>query len=400
MELATKTVISKIKIRNFLALVGIILLVIIPKGGFKISGVPITWGYLYLGFIAGGILLSVNKYFTINQKTLLCYIATLPFVIYFTIHLAIKGYDGTIGNLIAFYVSFVFMPFLFLLLLPRYLKKINLDYIENLIYRSVVIVSAYGIFLFVYKQVFGSYIEIPYFTINAGDVGELGEKYNRRGDIFKLTSTYNNGNIFGVCLLMLLPVFYKKHKRGIEMFIVILALFLTLSRTVWIGIILFFLIQYRNQLLKLIKIYAFIIILLFFLGSIVLTSYFQYGSLGNFLTDTSFGGRIYQIREAFSISLFGVKPYVIIDEIVYLSIYKQFGIIGLILFCISFFMPLYISLNSPVFKNTNYILGIFIYLVICASDGCMLLLPTLAFFYFIVCMAFITQNRAKQQDIT
>jgi hypothetical protein len=250
--------------------------------------------------------------------------------------------------------------------------------------------------LFSYKQIYGHFLEIPYITVNADDLGELARsKFNQRGSIAKLISTYNNGNIFGVCTLMLFPVFYKRTTSKIKIFIVVLALLLTLSRTVWIGLLFFFLILYRNKLYQLAKIYLAGAILLFVIGSVLMTRYFQYGSLEGFILDSNLGGRILQIRKVNDITLFGNGSYTIIDEIVYLSIFRQFGLVGLFLFCVSFFAPVYIFLQT---KNNNqvYLLGILTYLFVCLSDGCMLLIPTLVFFYFICTMAFIRQNRAEE----
>lgn len=386
------------RLREILFFLGVLLLVIIPKGGIKIAGIPLTWGYLYLGFL---LILSavviVSKYkFPVNSRNFMCFVATLPFVIYFSIHLLIFGYEGSTGNFIAFYISFVFLPFLFYIILGYFLTKIDQDYIEKLIANAVFIISVYGVFLFLYKQIYGHFLEIPYITINAGDVGELARsKFNQRGSISKLISTYNNGNIFGVCTLMLFPVFFKKTTSKFKIFIVILALILTLSRTVWIGLIFFFLIIYRNKLQKLAKVYLIGAVLLLVIGSVLMTRYFQYGSLEGFILDSNLGGRILQIRKVNEISLFGNGPYTIIDEIVYLSIFRQFGIVGLCLFCISFFAPVYIFFQT---KNNNqvYLLGILTYLFVCLSDGCMLLIPTLVFFYFISTMTFIRQNRAEE----
>lgn len=381
---------------EILFFVAVLLLIIIPKGGFKVAGVPITWGYLYLGLLfIVCIIIIVNKYkFAVNSKHYMCYLATLPFVLFFTIHLLIFGYEGTFGNLIAFYISFVFLPFLFYIILSNFLTKINGDYIQNLIAKSVFWIAVYGIFLFVYKQVMGHFLEIPYITVNAADLGELARsKFNQRGSVAKLISTYNNGNIFGVCTLMLFPVFYNKTRSKFKILIVILALILTLSRTVWIGLIFYFLIVYRNKLLQLAKVYLLGALLLFVIGSIIMTRYFQYGSLQGFILDSNLGGRILQIRKVNEITLFGSRAYTIIDEIVYLSIFRQFGVIGLLLFCVSFFAPVYIFLHT---KNNNFIyfMGVLTYLFVCLSDGCMLLIPTLAFFYFICTMTFIRQNRA------
>lgn len=386
---------SNEKLREILFFVAVFLLVIIPKGGFKIAGIPITWGYLYLGLLfVLSIIIIVNKYkFGINSKHYMCYLATLPFVSFFTIHLLIFGYEGTLGNLIAFYISLVFLPFLFYIILGNFLTKINSDYIQNLITKSVFWISVYGILLFIYKQATGHFLEIPYITVNSGDLGELARsKFNQRGSVAKLISTYNNGNIFGVCTLMLFPVFYNRTTSKFKIFIVILALILTLSRTVWIGLIFYFLIIYRNKLLKLATLYFLGAVMLFIIGSIVMTRYFQYGSLKGFILDSNLGGRILQIRKVNEITIFGNKAYTIIDEIVYLSIFRQFGVVGLLLFCVSFFAPIYLFLQT---KNNNFIyfLGVLTYLFVCLSDGCMLLIPTLAFFYFICAMTFISKNR-------
>ena len=112
----------------------------------------------------------------------------------------------------------------------------------------------------------------------------------------KLISTYNNGNIFGVCTLMLFPIFYKNTKSKLKIFIVVLALLLTLSRTVWIGLFFYFLFLYRNQVLKLVKIYLLGGLILLIMGTVIMTRYFQYGSLQGFIFDANLGGRILQIR--------------------------------------------------------------------------------------------------------
>jgi hypothetical protein len=54
---------------------------------------------------------------------------------------------------------------------------------------------------------------------------------------------------------MLFPVFTKTPNQKIKIITVVLALLLTLSRTVWIGLIFYFLFLYRNQVLKLLKVY-------------------------------------------------------------------------------------------------------------------------------------------------
>ena len=132
-KLSIPTKISHKRVLEILFSFGVLFLIIIPKGGFKVAGIPITWGYIYLGFMFLAILSNLfsTEKFTVNQKHIICYLATLPFVIYFILNTTIKGYDGSMGNLISFYVSFVFLPFFFYIFSGNYLKQINLEYIEK-----------------------------------------------------------------------------------------------------------------------------------------------------------------------------------------------------------------------------------------------------------------------------
>jgi hypothetical protein len=384
------------KIREYLFLIATVLIIIIPKGGFKLAGVPITWGYLYLGFlfVLSVIILFDKRKFLVSSKQFICYLATIPFVLYFSINLFFRGYDGSFGNLIAFYVSFVFLPFAFLLFSP-FLKKINTDFLDNLISKAVFWVSLYGVLLFIFKQVTGNYIEIPYITVNSGDLGTLDGKYNMRGSLSKLISTYNNGNIFGVCMLLLFPIFHKQNHSELKLAVVILALLLTLSRTVWLGLLFYFVLIYRDKIFKLIKIYAFLGFVFFLFASLLMNRYFQYGSFLGFILDSNLGGRISQIRQLSGFSFFGNQIFNYIEEIVYLSIFKQLGFIGLVLFCFSFFYPIYMALKTTN-NNYYYLFGSITYLFVCLSDGCMLYIPTLAFFYFVNTMIFIPKNCSQE----
>jgi hypothetical protein len=389
---------KKERIIEILFSLGIILLVIIPKGGFKVAGIPITWGYLYLGFLF--LLLNRNlltkENNKINLKQIIIYLSTLPFVIYFTVNILINGYDGTLGNLISFYVSFVFLPFLFYIYLSPFLSVLKQEYIKNKISNAMLIVSIYGITIFFFKFFFKYDVEIPYITINASDVGEVYDKFNVRGSISKLISTYNNGNIYGICLLMLLPTFFSSTTSKLKITIVVISLILTLSRTVWLGLIFFLLIYYRKKIVNLIKTFFLLGIIFFLLGSFFLTKGFQYGSLSEFILDFRFGGRITQIRQSISeISLFGINNYSAIVEIVYLSILKQLGVIGLLLFLFSFCAPIIILFLKKAVIN-SYMFGAIIYLFVCLSDGAILLIPTLCFFYFVTTMGLITKNSFKK----
>ncbi len=74
--------------------------------------------------------------------------------------------------------------------------------------------------------------------VNAADVGLLETtKDINRGGLFKLISTYNNGNVYGAAMLILLPLFDAIETRKWRKLFLRIALVLTLSRSVWIGLV-------------------------------------------------------------------------------------------------------------------------------------------------------------------
>lgn len=388
----------KLTISN-LFVIGVIFLIIFPKGGFKVGNIPITWGYIYLGILSIFIFITrfnnSNKLY-VSTNVILAYVATIPFIIYATLNIIFRGTISSLGNLFSLYVSLAFIPLLFLILVHYYLNKLDRDYVEKIIVNAILVVCIYGILLFIYKQVTGHFIEIPYITINSGDTGGIMDyKYNARGSVSKLISTYNNGNIFGVCILILFPLFYSKNDKLWKTLIVSIALFLTLSRTVWLGLLLFFIIEYRNKLISLLKVYFSVLVGLFILSSLFLSRSFQYGSLTNFVTDSNLGGRLEKILMVNKITLFGMKQYEVIEEITYLSVFEQFGIIGLVLFGFSLVYPIYLFSKNQ--KNYRYypILGCIIYLFISFSDGCIMFIPTMVFYYFTLSLAFCSNNAPK-----
>ncbi|MCK4632346.1 MAG: hypothetical protein KAT79_03695, partial [candidate division Zixibacteria bacterium] len=121
----------------------------------------------------------------------------------------------------------------------NYFERARLDYLMDLLRKGLLLIAVYGIFLFIYRLVTGDWIEIPFLTVNYGDLGGLDYKHINRGGIFKLISTYNNGNIYGICVLMLLPLYERLEKKGWKVWIVKASLLLTLSRTVWIGLVVY-----------------------------------------------------------------------------------------------------------------------------------------------------------------
>ncbi|MEK5323378.1 hypothetical protein [Aeribacillus sp. FSL M8-0254] len=372
-------------------------LVIFPKGGVKVAGIPLTWGYFLLGLVSitGLLGLLLKKVKTFNKYHLLTLSATLPFQVSAVSTLLLNGI-GDIGRSLSLIISFVFIPWMFLFVFSHYLDKMDLTFLLDFLRNAIFLVALYGVFLFFYKLETGRFIEIPYLTVNADDVGNMENKFINRGGIFKLISTYNNGNIYGVSLLMLFPLYNLLEKSKFKKIIVNLSFILTLSRTVWFGLIIYHILY--SIYIKRININNFISTLSFML--IVFTGiYWSLKLMGfewSFVFDERLGGRIEQFDYLENISFFPSEPFLGIAEVVYLSVIRFFGISGFCFFMLAMCSPLVLHfLRKVPFNRTPFkkslALGLTLYLIVSLSDGAMLLIPVMAFYWFIVAL-FLSNN--------
>jgi len=270
---------------KILALLWLFLLVF-PKGGIKIAGVPLTWGYFLLGSIS--LFLLFRNRFACQSLRLQAFFATLPFQIISALSLIILGMDEVSFG-ISFVLNFFFFPLFFYLSFSEQIDSMNLDFFFKLIKIGVFFVAAYGIILFAIKMTTGKIIEIPFLTVNYGDYGNMEEKCNNRGLIFKLISTYNNGNIYGICLLIIFPLYQYLENSRWKKLIVVLSLILSFSRTVWAGLIFSqFLVSIfirKRNIFRLTTVLAISILT-------ILSVTYYFGFDFNFLFDRSLGGRI------------------------------------------------------------------------------------------------------------
>jgi hypothetical protein len=362
-----------------------------PKGGFKIGEIPITWGYLLIGFFT--IFLAFRNLKIIQKNHLIILAFLVPFQLISLLHLIINGFEN-LGFAISFLINFIFLPITFFIILSSDIKNMSLNFLLKIIQKGIFFLACYGIFLFFFKIFTGKFFGIPMLTTNFNDSLSMESKNIARGGIFKLVSTYNNGNIYGICMLMILPIYQYIEKRISRKFIIKLALLLTLSRTVWIGLIineLFeILFQTNNRLIKNIKLIGFSMC---FTGIIIFIAE-KTNLSSSFFLDISLGNRINQFNSLFKSGLFSHKTFRSITEVTYMSILKNFGYLGLFTYLIGMFAPFIIkykkSINSP-FSNI-IALGLINYLIISLSDGATLYIPTLALFWFLTALMTINLN--------
>lgn len=306
-------------------------------------------------------------------------VTLLPLQIWFLLKLIIVGSES-IGFSISFITSFYLVPWFFFLVFSKEIIQIDKALLRKWVTRGILFVSVYGVVLFFLKLYMGSFIEVPYLTLNGADIGSLEEKCNMRGDLFKLISTYNNGNIFGVCMLMLMPLYAFLSRSKWTLMVLRFALILTLSRTVWVGLLLYEMFCAKSVKRGLVMIVAGLL-------AIILMTQFFTEDFSGFLLDGDLGGRKEMVDAIEWQLFFSGAPFSGIAEIVYLGVVEELGVIGLIFFLIAMTAPLFISFNTKQFYKSPMAQaiakGLILYLVIACSDGTLLYIPTMVVYWFL-----------------
>jgi hypothetical protein len=364
-------------------------LLIFPKGGIKISGIPFTWGYAFLFAVAFFLLIkNLSHGFTVSRTRWLTIGSAIPFQVYILMIIAANGYVS-FGFTMSMVINTVVMPWIFIMILGNYLDRFNPRFLFKMIKVGVLAIALYGIFLFFFRALTGEWIEIPLLTINYGDIGALDAKYNIRfGFLPKLISTYNNGNIYGICILMVLPIFDQLEKSRIKSAVVKTSLILSLSRTVWIGLLFYELVlQWFLQKRDRKFLIRYIIILASLISIVLGIVFFVLGGDFGFIFDPRLGGRIGQVEALENITILPSIPFISIAEIVYLSVLDRLGVAGFVLFLIMILAPCVFSLNAKSAYRKSFLAGVVLYIVLAMSDGAIMFIPVMAFFWFMVSMA-------------
>ncbi|SFC64143.1 hypothetical protein SAMN04489722_10351 [Algibacter lectus] len=362
----------------------------IPKGGFKIGDIPITWGYILLILFTPLFLVFYLKAKKKSVKAIVIYLGTLFFAIYSLLFFSL-GEGAQLGKLISFLSSVIVLPLFFLVFCSSTFQNLydtKWDEFISFINKIILFISIYGIALFLYRNITGEWFTIPGITVNLQDPN-LDWKYNNRGVFRKLISTYNNGNIYGLCLVLLLPFtefFDNKKIRYVAMF----SLLLTLSRTVWIGAILYMvLLINKKTLLKIIGLMPFLILAIIFLVNNVLGF-----DVSSFLISKNLGGRMGLITSIDTTLFYNTEaPFIGIGEIVYASIVNYFGLFGLVLFLVHLFSPILVNYGN---KNRDFKIlrkSILLYGILAVADGAFNYIPVMFIFWFIAGLTTINFNK-------
>lgn len=379
----------------------IVFLVLLPKGGFRgPGGIPLTWGYLLLGvFGAVGLVVRVLalplRFPPLVLGTLLILLPMFSLFLYAGYFYGIRSPQFTVST----FVGLFGLPAIFLLVFAPFFPLLDGVRLAHWFRACVFFAAVYGIFLFFLHPLTGHFIEIPYVTINAADYGDLETtKSIARGFFLKLISTYNNGNLYGVATLIILPMYFRLEPSRVRRLTLRAALLLTLSRTVWLGLILFELLPLGAVLLRQVRSFpvlhlgtarrrfvAVLITLALVFSSVAFTS-FQ-GHALQFLLDPSLGGRSGEISQfRGNITLLPEYPLYGFNEVLYASAGSYWGLSGLFAFTLIMISPLLLLMWDPSVLQQPMrraaLKGLVIYIVLAAGDGALDYIPVMAFYWF------------------
>lgn len=371
----------------FTAAVVLFLLVAMPKGGIKFERIPITFSYLALGLAALPCLAASMKTSTWNRPTVVCFLMTLPLSLITLLKVTIQGYYEQ-GFALALVTNVCILPFVFLVCFRSLGTALAHRRIQRLLIVCVALVTLFGLIEFVSRNFFGSALEVPYITVNSDDVGRISEKHNMRTNLVKLVSTYNNGNIFGICMLILGPLFWAlKPSRALRL-IYVSALFLTLSRTVWAGMLIWLVLWepiYRRRPVSVLLRSPLHLLVAVALGG---TGVFVLSTGTSFLFDQNLGGRLQALPDM-ELTLFGPNlPFLGIGELTYTSFLQNFGLAGLLAFVAWLSAPVAACLAAEGMGSLGplrraALVSLTVYMVVCAVDGAFMLIPVIALYWLV-----------------
>lgn len=375
---------------------GVFYIFAFPKAGIKLYGVPITFGYVLTGVLALVALLRAER-LALPLDRLLAYGTCLLLGLWSAFVVNVNGTES-VGFTLSYFISVLYLPAFGLIFFSGLVLDQYGDWVERAFLWAIRFIVAYGIFLFLFKQLTGQWIEIPYLTVNADDVGTLDDKYINRGGVFKLISTYNNGNIFGVSMCILTPLYLRLEPRRALHYALYLALFLTLSRTVWIGIILIMTLRALSNGLRPVT------LLYLGLGGLVAAGmiYFLLYLLGrdlSFIFDRNLGGRAYLLAELWNIRFIPDEITGALPEIVYIGMAVYFGVPGLLLFVLHLTLPALLLLAEGVPLRSRLpasacVQGLVIYPILSLSDAAFSFIPVMMVFWTVAGLGFWHAHRS------
>ncbi|MFC4256556.1 hypothetical protein GRI97_09490 [Altererythrobacter xixiisoli] len=357
----------------------------LPKGGIAVGVTPITFGYLLIAVTAPVGLLGVLLSRLASPPAMLNFI--LGYVPIASLALLKIMYGGSTSALMIYTVVLVAMPAVMFIVYAPYMELLTEDQLGRPIVWCIRFAVLWGLMNFVIFAFTRTLIEVQFLTVNPLDAGEIYSKNNRRGILMKLVSTYNNGNLYGVCMGMLAPIYFYFERSRIFIAAFCLAMLLTLSRTVWFGMIFIGILMAMLGLLRVDRPVIWYVTAAMALMGVALLPLM--GWTAERVVETDLGGRMIYWDEL-ELSALGSST-VRISEVLYAGLLQSFGILGTILALFAFAFPIIFgiaNISQLSRLRRSAMIGLCSYLMMAASDAAFIFPPTIAIYMFVATLVY------------
>lgn len=387
-----------------------------PKAGIKLSGIPLTVGNVFLAitFFFWTMKKVMNRRMKINK---IGYILIILMLYSLIKYLLIGGFVKNIGYII----PLVVYPLMFIIAYDTIDTKEKLQKIIKVICFGFFFICIYALL----QYVFGiEKVCIPGLTVNLSDYTTYGANWylqknnNNTSEIgTKIISTFQNGNLYGVNALLIYPIVYgylKKENKSFLMYVSLalfaICVFLSLSRSCWLGIILFMLFgifleseKNKNSLYR----KAIIILMCLVLVGVSFKSFPSIAARFSSMDKSSImsmSGRTEGLTEV--LNNFSQYKYIFIwfigsngfienvglaYEMTPLALLVQVGIIGIVLFYGTLYQ-VWKRMNKKKWLQNAVKLSIFIWTIVGCIEGAFWLPPTALNIFLMLALGLIDQK--------
>lgn len=366
-------------IASVIAISTLIVLLAFPKAGVYAGNIPLTAGYALLALTGllqlirlanrGGVKLRADYVFLGLMFLLLGVLQAGAFSMYGT---------QSLGSAISIVASTLIVPCLALLSVHWLVDTLGLDRFMRTLRIALLIVFVFGIASFAVYNTTGKVIGIPFVTTTGADVSLVADRHNLRGSMIKMFSTYNNGNILGVNVLIWGAVAAAGTTFSLMQFRSICVL--TLSRSVWLGLAAMELAHafLRRSVRGIAYSVAFVVLLTVVVAAASI-------SIGrdptDFLLDANLGGRVASFQE----NLYRSQKVGWTNESLYAASYLALGPLGAILLVATWVVPIVRGGTNRLQTNCRVALGV--YMFVAAAEAAFNLVPTQASYWMIAGLA-------------
>ena len=371
----------KLGLISALATMTVLALFAFPKAGIYVGEIPITFGYLLLGVT--GTLQSVRLAIRGCRQIRFDYVllGILFFLLAAVEATSFSAYGAhSAGSLMSITASTIAVPILAMLSAHLFVEVLGMQRFLQLLRVSLAIVFVFGVVSFAAYNATGNVIGIPYLTTTGSDIYEVAERCNLRGSLIKMFSTYNNGNILGINLLIWGPLAIAGTRFSVMQFRSICIL--TLSRSVWIGLATYELIHsiVRRNARKTLYAGAFVMVLFaLYVGA----SWFMGRDPTAFLLDRNLGGRV----ASFERNLHGIHTQKVGwgNESLYAAAYLAFGWVGAGLIAAIWAVPIIRGGRS--WTEIQCRIAMAVYMFVASAEAAFNLIPTQASYWIMAGIA-------------